>query len=332
MRTAIVTTLRNAEATLSYFVAYHLAIGFDHLFLFFDDPNDSLFEQFNHWPDVTAIRNDSLLKKLWLRTKSATSNYAFAQREVMARQIMNAEVAAMLAFDMDIDWLLHIDADELFYPSGSSVKDHFNALSDQNINVVRYLNHEAIPETPQISNFFTEVSLFKRNRGVFDAHQNDVFRNQIKLPMPYFHFYDNGKSAALVTRQTRPMGVHEFEPGGSVIHSINAPCILHFPCCGYTHFLAKYKTLGQFTNKWFDRGDDIIDIAPVHVLSRDTVRTDNDSAIRQFYDEVYIQRYAEYTAACLAEGIFFRLHLPQPANLRDLLLAESHSRTGSLTN
>ena len=37
-RAAIVTTLRNTESVLASFLDYHLSIGFDHVFLFFDDP------------------------------------------------------------------------------------------------------------------------------------------------------------------------------------------------------------------------------------------------------------------------------------------------------
>jgi len=40
----IVTTLRGAGRTVESWIAYHFHIGFDRLYLFFDDPNDSSIE------------------------------------------------------------------------------------------------------------------------------------------------------------------------------------------------------------------------------------------------------------------------------------------------
>ena len=45
VRAAIVTTLRNADAVLDDFIAHHLAAGFEHIFLFFDDPRDPGLER-----------------------------------------------------------------------------------------------------------------------------------------------------------------------------------------------------------------------------------------------------------------------------------------------
>lgn len=39
-RAALVTTLRGAAPVLDSFIRYHLARGFAHLYLFFDDPDD----------------------------------------------------------------------------------------------------------------------------------------------------------------------------------------------------------------------------------------------------------------------------------------------------
>ncbi len=310
MRTALVTTLRNAGATLDYFVAYHLSVGFDHLFLFFDDPNDPTVYQYDNHAAVTVIKHDATLRSQWLRTKSAVENYAFADREVMARQIMNAEVALQIALDQHIDWLLHIDSDELFYSPHQSVADHFAGLSAQGVQVARYLNHEAVPETSAIHNFFTEVSLFKRNRNTFSPQQLNWFRSHVKATVPYFNFYDNGKAAGIVSRVTRPMGVHEFEVIKQPVCLVDGPVILHFPCCGFNHFWAKYKTLGQFADKWFNRGEAITAVAPVHSWSRDVVQAGDETHIRDFYEAVFIHRFGQLKEACLLEGIFIRVQMP----------------------
>lgn len=46
---------------------------------------------------------------MWVKMKD------FVNEEVQARQEVNAEIALNLCLDLGIDWLLHIDSDELFY-------------------------------------------------------------------------------------------------------------------------------------------------------------------------------------------------------------------------
>lgn len=310
MKTAIVTTLRNANVTLQYFVGYHLSIGFDHLFLFFDDPNDPGFAWYKDHPAITAVRHDTALRKKWLQTQAAVENYAFADKEVMARQLMNADLAMQMALSKGINWLLHIDSDELFYSPGQSVMNHFSELSMQGVEVACYLNQEAIPESSSIQNYFTEVSLFKRNRATFTPPQLNWFRNHFDGLGPYFNFYDNGKAAGAVTHFTHPMGVHLFEATKEPMLVLEGPVILHFPCCGFDHFLAKYQTLGWFSDRWFNRGETIDRVAPVHSWSRDVVQAGNETYTRAFYEEVFVRRFEYLKEACLHEGIFTRVRLP----------------------
>ena len=114
-KVAIATTLRDAGAMLDSFVAYHLGIGFSHLFLFFDDPADPGLQRFASHPNVTAIAHDDHLRALWAGLPEYRAGHEFADREVMARQVFNAALAMDLARQKGCDWLLHIDADELFF-------------------------------------------------------------------------------------------------------------------------------------------------------------------------------------------------------------------------
>lgn len=315
MKTSIVTTLRNVNTTIDYFVAYHLSIGFDHLYLFFDDPNDEGFNQYRNHPAVTAIRHDAALRRLWMTTKAASYNYAFADREVMARQVMNVDLALRMAQDAGIDWLLHIDADELFYTPHQSVNEHFISLSTQGICVARYLNHEAVPEIDCIQNFFEEVSLFKRNRKTLTQNQTKWLMSNLNRRSPYFYFYKNGKSAAIASPNTHPYGVHDFESVSRQTLLNKGPFILHFPCCGFDNFLDKYQTLGCFPDKWFDCGEAIEHILPVHSWSRDAVQTGDIAQIRAFYNQVFIDRFKRLKDAALQAGVFVRIKLPPLGHL-----------------
>ena len=112
-----------------------------------------------------------------------TPQAAHLKTEIMARQCLNAEIAAIRAAELrpePCQWLLHIDIDELFILPGegtgapTTVADHFAAVPASE-NYVAYVNHEAVPEhSGPIDNYFTEVSLFKRNPNVFKRQPNEV--------------------------------------------------------------------------------------------------------------------------------------------------------------
>ena len=110
--------------------------------------------------------------------------------EIMSRQCLNAEIAAKRALEFPshsggpMDWLLHIDIDELFFvssPASSVATTHFNAVAHHfaqvppDIQYVAYVNHEAVPEhAGDVHNYFTEISLFKRNPNVFKRQAHEV--------------------------------------------------------------------------------------------------------------------------------------------------------------
>ena len=161
VRAAICTTLRNAGPVLDSFVAYHLAIGFERLYLFFDDPSDPDLPRASLHAAVTAIPNDARLREHWRSLPQYPEQSAFIDSEVMARQVLNTEFAMELARPDGFNWLLHIDADELFYSPLQSAAEHFEQVERQQLETVVYLNYEAIPERDEIGDFFREVDLFK---------------------------------------------------------------------------------------------------------------------------------------------------------------------------
>src|SRR5205807_846691 len=157
VRAAICTTLRNAGPVLESFIAYHLAIGFERLYLFFDDPTDPDLARVSAHPTVTAIPHDTRLREHWRRLPQYPEQSAFTDSEVMARQVLNVEMAMQLARAAGFTWLLHIDADELFYSPLQSAAEHFEQVERQQLETVVYLNYEAIPERDEIGDFFREI-------------------------------------------------------------------------------------------------------------------------------------------------------------------------------
>jgi hypothetical protein len=118
MRPAIVTTLKLPEGKsqpLDSFLRYHLRVGFDHVFLFFDDATDSSAEVAAVFPPekVTVIRRDASHKEREKQCKLYADLADCLESEVQARQQLNCEIAMEMANDMGLTWLVHIDMDEV---------------------------------------------------------------------------------------------------------------------------------------------------------------------------------------------------------------------------
>lgn len=338
----IVTTLINAGAVLDSFITYHLSIGFEHIFLFFDDPNDPSIEQARKYSNVTITVNDDELKKRWKSSKLYAADKLMARRArispITERQSLNVEIALELAREKGLDWLLHIDIDELFYAPGRQVGEYFQALSDRGIRYVRYLNYEGIPEKPDIDNFFSEVTLFKKHPRSFGDQNREQKRALIREVFAdrYYLFYMLGKSAAKVADGVLPEGVHGFmlpdEQKFSALLMgllINNPLtrrayknklfakfidyitnrhgrllsldpvVLHYPCCGFEHFWNKYIAMGRFPDP------PGITTLPFHSLSRDVVQEGDREKARSFYienavisDQAAIDRLIEGDICC----------------------------------
>jgi hypothetical protein len=276
-RAAIVTTLRDASATIDSFIAYHRAVGFERLFLVFDDPADLDLEREVKLPGVTAIPHDAALRDGWRTLSSYAEQAAFVDREVMSRQILNAELAIGLARDAGMDWLLHIDADELFHaPAGQPLGEHLDDLARRGFEMVCYPNHEAIPEPGAGADFFRDVTLFRRSARRVAAGRD---------PLP-FHFYTNGKSAVrLAIPGIRARGVHGFTADdGLAVTTAFEHAILHYACCGFDAFWQKYARLGAFGDAWWGTTDIAAAIGTFHLECRDACGRGR-AAARAFYAE-----------------------------------------------
>ncbi len=291
-RAAIVTTLRDAAATLGSFVAYHRAVGFKHFFLFFDDPADPMLGWARAQPDITAIPRDNDLRQAWRGLARWNDVGAHVEAEVMARQVLNAEHAMNVARTMGLDWLLHIDSDELFYVPDGDAAAHFASFGARPPDVAAYLNFEGVPETEGSGDFFRAVTLFKM--PLPDAPSPEaqaLIARAGQRADTYFHFYGNGKSAVrLAAPGLLPDSVHSFSRRGDYpIAWLRGPFILHYACCDFAAFWQKYVTLGRFADKWWGQVDIAQAVGPFHLQARDAVMdavASNDiERARRFYRE-----------------------------------------------
>jgi hypothetical protein len=369
-RPAIVSTMRfpafGAHVVRS-FIEYHRKVGFVRLYLFFDDPTDSAIQIAQTYSKslVTVIVHDDALAQQWKECYSYHNLAPFVADEVQARQHLNCEIAMKLALlenqnqiqiQNQIDWLLHIDSDELFYTKETSVLGHFQSLWNDDVYQMTYMNHEGIPEGNININedgidYFQNITLFRRH------HLDVPLNSPSKKAMEYWESrtqhgqymlcYDNGKSACRVVEGARPASVHSWILPSSTttkitmqsktalvdprnlnlqkIRKCSDPCILHYVVCGLPWLKSKYEMLGAFQDAWFGGR---LPIAPsFHLDARDALLNNN---IESIWNSQVIFQNEEILQEHLDTGVLLRLVKPREVLLgrKEVVLAKATLKKG----
>lgn len=167
-RAAVCTTVRGVCGRIESWVRWHLWVGFERLYIFFDDPSEvqsvRLAKAAGGSAVVPLVRGSEVLRAAWARQPSWQGMGANVDRDVQVRQLLNAQLAVELARASSLVWLLHIDSDELFLArppsepvggpgSASSSAEagtavmHFASLAAAGCECFVYHNYEAVPES-----------------------------------------------------------------------------------------------------------------------------------------------------------------------------------------
>ena len=222
-RLGIVSTWRgHSETWANSWIRYHIGIGFSRIYLFFDDPDfdQRLIEVLSKTAEykyfLTIVKVDEeYRRKFW--TPDGRKNADPEQLLLPAfgiyletchtsRQIMNVARAGVMARADDLDWLLHIDADELLWIErlkSSCARSFFQQLSDQGITHAMLFNDEVVPLTPNFDfkkrpkDPFHQRLHFKRNLlTFFNWQQNNAAQKWAsERGVEFFIGYMCGKGA-----------------------------------------------------------------------------------------------------------------------------------------
>ena len=249
-RCGIVATVYRGGRELDTWCTHHLALGFAHLVLIFDHPDDPA-----EAIDLARLRAAFPAERLTLWRGDAALGASGATWAVAARQTLNADRALEAARrdqlgGAPLDWLLHLDADERFHlqgdgRGGAHLADHFAAAQAQGIDRLRYANHELLTiehGTPVFKRNPREASARLGRRGFESllAHLGLSLDGQ----RPYFRAYHNGKSAVRVAAAKSAAGVHGWELDEPRPHAslfVAGPSILHYHAADADAFLEKYR-------------------------------------------------------------------------------------------
>ncbi|KAI5342067.1 hypothetical protein L3X38_009942 [Prunus dulcis] len=200
---------------------YHKVIGATTFFLFVEGKAASpeVAKILESIPGVKVIYRTKQLEeqqansRIWNETWLSSFFYKPCNYELFVKQSLNMEMAIVMARDAGIDWIIHLDTDELLHPAGAKEYSLRQLLLDvpRNVDMVIFPNYESSVERDDIKEPFTEVSMFKRN---YDHVPKDTYFGMYKESTRgnpnYFLTYGNGKSAARIQDHLRPNGAHRW--------------------------------------------------------------------------------------------------------------------------
>ncbi|KAF7152993.1 hypothetical protein RHSIM_Rhsim01G0123200 [Rhododendron simsii] len=200
---------------------YHKVIGVTTFFLFVEGKaaSPSVSKVLESIPGVKVVYRTRELEeqqaksRIWNETWLSSFFYKPCNYELFVKQSLNMEMAIVMARDSGVDWIIHLDTDELMHPAGGREYSLRQLLLDvpENVDMVVFPNYESSVERDDIKEPFTEVSMFKKN---YDHLPKDTYFGMYKESTRgnpnYFLTYGNGKSAARIQDHLRPNGAHRW--------------------------------------------------------------------------------------------------------------------------
>ena len=246
-RIALTGTVTDCEVWLADWLAHHLHVV-DQIIVWIDDPAEMAFAESFASDRVTVLAGQQIA-------------HASRLTQTLTRQNANTDAAIQMAAMTGNDWLVHLDADELFVPLSEDV---WNTDAGQLV----FPNHEAVPiwDAPRPLADMTRFRVNGRHR---------------------FLLYDNGKAALRLGSPpvgARAHGPHRFSGAEPVASA--AAAILHYAVPGFALWWRKYARLGAFSDFWCEQPDAPIP-ASFHTHSRDLIRaaqrTGDKSECMAFY-------------------------------------------------
>ncbi|KAK4480090.1 hypothetical protein RD792_013147 [Penstemon davidsonii] len=240
------TTSGGIEQILPW-IFYHKVIGISNFFLFVEG-NAASVATYKVLQSIKGVKiihrtrdleeqqaNSRIWNETWLEAFfNKPCNY-----ELFVKETLNMETSIIMAREAEMDWIIHLDTDELMYPAGSQEYSVRKLLSDVpgDVDTVVFPNYESSVERDDIKEPFSEVTMFKKNFDHLSKETYFGYYNEASQGNPnYFLTYGNGKSAARVQDHLRPNGAHRWHNYLKNLNEIkfDEAAVLHYT---YSKFL-----------------------------------------------------------------------------------------------
>ncbi|XP_010525508.2 PREDICTED: uncharacterized protein LOC104803289 [Tarenaya hassleriana] len=313
------STSAGLEQTLPW-IFFHKTIGVSTFYLFVEGKaaSSNVSRVLETISGVKVIYRSKELEeqqaksRIWNETWLASFFYKPCNYELFVKQTLNMEMAITMARDAGMDWIIHLDTDELIHPSGTQEYSLRQLLGNvpANVDQVIFPNYESSVERDDIKEPFSEVSMFKKN---YDHLPNDVYFGSYKESTRgnpnYFLTYGNGKSAARIQDHLRPNGAHRWHNYMKSPDEIklDEAAVLHYTYPKFSDLISRRDRCGCKPTKEdvkrcfmleFDRAAFII------------ASTASEEELLQWYRERVVWTDRKLTLKLLRKGILTRIYAP----------------------
>lgn len=252
MRVALVMTVKNEERLLKQNVLYHLGIGVDMVFVYFDQTTDNGPKTLLNLERVEVL--DSVKPEFYHDLPYLEKFWSNATEHHTARQCLNTYDALQKCKSRHIDWLISLDADELFLSSkdGSlSLEQFFKVANNKNIDIVNLRPLEVVARKMRYKNVMVEETLFKTQKNFsckFDQiYQRiyDPYKNHYKT-VSYWLGHTMGKAAIRVNSSVIPYNVHRYTSLSKFeLKAASMGYLLHYHIYDSEDFIKKFKNFKE---------------------------------------------------------------------------------------
>jgi len=233
---AIVSTVKAQPDEIRAWVTHHLNIGAKALIIYFDSPEDPVYEEISKMDLVHCILCDEQhYAKVGLKADS----------NLLEKQKHNATAGLSLARELKCDWIAHIDSDEFISPV-ESLSAAINKIPEE-VSVVKMSLREAIPaKLDPKSNLYEEIIYFKRVVDPISIKQIKKTGLLKKLKQREFlNGHSNSKSITKITDDIKFIGVHIprfIDSGNDILKPMVLDDIrlLHYDCVSFKNWCKKW--------------------------------------------------------------------------------------------
>jgi hypothetical protein len=242
MRIALVSTVRNEEALLRNNVLYHRYLGVDEFYVYADHPQDRSLETV---ADLPFVHPRSTVPAAQYAEHPAFQPQVANYRYVPSRQVLNAFDAIERARGAGVDWLIHLDPDELIcLDTERTRRGHLRerlAGIGAAVEMVWFSPIEIVQTGAAYTNVFAEAVLFKRpTRSITRKVIDPMSRAMVSIPSFYGHVA--GKSGVRLGADVRPAGPHRFSRmDGRLLRARTIGLLLHYFAYDFRDFYKKLE-------------------------------------------------------------------------------------------
>lgn len=258
MRIACVSMVKNEEELILHNITYHRFIGVTDFFIFLDNSSDDTKNKIEHIPHVHIFENLTYQDLLRYNINKPELDLELIKKYFSThsgiRQLCNSNMASEICKNAGIDWLIHLDPDELVYIDETritqdSLKRFLSGL-DKRVKAVTFRNIEVVPTKIEVDcvfqdHLFKSYSIDGNIPGLPKSQLLNPFTNSY-TPAGWFWGHSSGKLATRPCCDSYFTTSHECYTDGEMIAK---EYLLHYNIYSYRQFLNKYRNFSNYPKR-----------------------------------------------------------------------------------